>query len=62
MGDLGEVMGSSARTFRSNEESRQKTELIQSIRQAKGNKSEAARIMGIPRSTLVSQLKKFGLD
>jgi DNA-binding NtrC family response regulator len=62
MGDLGEGMGSSARSFRSNEESRQKTELIQSIRQAKGNKSEAARIMGIPRSTLVSQLKKFGLD
>ena len=37
-------------------------ELIQALRWAKGNKSEAARKLKIPRSTLVSQLKKFGLD
>jgi transcriptional regulator with GAF, ATPase, and Fis domain len=36
--------------------------LVNALSQARGNKSEAARALGIPRSTFFSRLKKFGLD
>ena len=36
-------------------------ELVRALATARGNKAEAARALGIARSTLVSQLKKFGL-
>ena len=36
-------------------------QLIDAIRKARGNKSEAARLLGVPRSTLFSQMKKHGL-
>lgn len=35
--------------------------LIDALREAGGNKSEAARLLGMPRSTLFSKLKKHGL-
>ena len=35
--------------------------LIDALRQAGGNKSEAARILGMPRTTFCSKLKKFDL-
>lgn len=52
----------SARSLREGEEARQKEEILHALQWARGNKSEAARKLKIPRSTLVSQLKKFGLD
>jgi transcriptional regulator with GAF, ATPase, and Fis domain len=52
----------SAQTLRAGEESRLRENLLQALKVARGNKSEAARHLKIPRSTLVSQLKKFGLD
>jgi transcriptional regulator with GAF, ATPase, and Fis domain len=35
--------------------------LIDALAEAKGNKSEAARLLGMPRSTLCSKLKKHGM-
>jgi DNA-binding NtrC family response regulator len=35
--------------------------LLDALSEAKGNKSEAARLLGMPRSTLCSKLKKHGL-
>ncbi len=52
----------SAQALRAGEESRLRENLLQALKVARGNKSEAARHLKIPRSTLVSQLKKFGLD
>jgi transcriptional regulator with GAF, ATPase, and Fis domain len=39
----------------------EREELVRAMAAARGNKSEAARALGIARSTLVSRLKKFGL-
>jgi DNA-binding NtrC family response regulator len=36
--------------------------LVAAVAQCGGNKSEAARLLGLPRSTLFSKLRKFGLD
>jgi len=35
--------------------------LVDALEQARGNKSEAARLLGLPRSTFFSKLKKHGL-
>ncbi len=37
-------------------------ELVDALERAAGNKAEAARELGVPRSTFFSQLKKYGLD
>ena len=34
----------------------------EALRRSGGNKAQAARLLGIPRSTLFSKLEKFGLD
>src|SRR5262249_5619950 len=39
----------------------EREELLRAMAAAHGNKAEAARALGIARSTLVSRLKKFGL-
>jgi len=54
--------GETAEALRAVEETRQREELLQALRLARGNKSAAARRLGVPRSTLVSQLKKHQLD
>jgi transcriptional regulator with GAF, ATPase, and Fis domain len=41
---------------------RQREELVRALAEAKGNKAEAARALGIPRSTLLSRMQKFGLS
>lgn len=43
------------------DETQQRQRLIAAMRDARGNKSEAARLLGLPRSTFFSQLKKYGL-
>ncbi|MHC5542348.1 helix-turn-helix domain-containing protein, partial [Singulisphaera rosea] len=35
--------------------------LLDALTEADGNKSEAARLLGMPRSTLCSKLKKHGM-
>jgi transcriptional regulator with GAF, ATPase, and Fis domain len=36
--------------------------LVEALARANGNKAEAARLLGIPRSTFFSRLKKFGME
>ncbi|MBW2107935.1 MAG: sigma 54-interacting transcriptional regulator [Deltaproteobacteria bacterium] len=43
-------------------EARQRRELIHALKQARGNKSEAARILGISRVTVWNRMKRFGID
>ncbi|WP_269745155.1 sigma-54 interaction domain-containing protein [Desulfonatronovibrio magnus] len=40
----------------------QKNELIEALRQSKGNKSQAARILGINRVTVLNRMRKYGID
>jgi transcriptional regulator of acetoin/glycerol metabolism len=41
---------------------RERERLVRALARAGGNKAEAARALGIARSTLVSRLKKYGLS
>jgi DNA-binding NtrC family response regulator len=49
-------------TERAERERREREHLVRALAAAAGNKAEAARALGVPRSTLVSKLKKFGLS
>jgi transcriptional regulator with GAF, ATPase, and Fis domain len=46
----------------STELSGERQSLVDALARANGNKAEAARLLGIPRSTLFSRLKKFGME
>jgi len=41
---------------------RERERLVRALAAAKGNKAEAARALGLARSTLLSRLKKHGLN
>ena len=41
---------------------REREQLVRALAAADGNKAEAARALGVARSTLVSRLKKLGLS
>ncbi len=41
---------------------KQKQDLIQALKQSGGNKSQAARILGINRVTVLNRMRKFGID
>ena len=43
-------------------EERTKKELIQALRQSRGNQTQAARILGISRVTVWNRMKRFGID
>jgi len=45
-----------------NREELKKEQLIEALRQAGGNQSEAARILGVSRGTVWNRMKKFGID
>ncbi len=47
---------------RSERERREREQLVRALAAAGGNKAEAARALGMARSTLISKLKKFGLS
>jgi transcriptional regulator with GAF, ATPase, and Fis domain len=53
---------SNGTSLRSERERFEREQLLQALRAAVGNKAEAARALGIARSTLVSRLKKLGLS
>ncbi len=40
----------------------ERTRLVDALARTSGNKAEAARLLGLPRSTFFSKLKKFGLS
>ncbi len=41
---------------------REKTELVQALQQAGGNKSQAARILGVHRGTVINRMRKYGVN
>jgi transcriptional regulator of acetoin/glycerol metabolism len=43
-------------------EKREREQLVRALAATGGNKAEAARALGMARSTLVSRLKKYGLS
>ena len=51
-----------ASSFRSERDRFEREQVERALDAAGGNKSEAARILGIARSTLISRMKKLGLD
>jgi DNA-binding NtrC family response regulator len=50
------------RAERAERDQRERERLVRALAAAKGNKAEAARALGLARSTLVSRLKKYGLS
>jgi len=50
------------RTWKSERERLEREQLVRALAGANGNKAEAARALGIARSTLVSRLQKLGLS
>jgi two-component system response regulator HydG len=54
-------MGKSVRSLRQGESSK-KEALIEALRISQGNKSEAARILGVNRVTVWNRMKKYGID
>jgi transcriptional regulator with GAF, ATPase, and Fis domain len=51
-----------ASSFRGERDRFEREQLVRALTAADGNKAEAARILGVARSTLVSRLKKLGID
>jgi len=43
-------------------QTRQKQELIDALKKSSGNKSQAARILGINRVTVLNRMRKYGID
>jgi transcriptional regulator with GAF, ATPase, and Fis domain len=54
-------LASALRAERSERERREREHLVRALAAAGGNKAEAARALGMARSTLISRLKKLGL-
>jgi transcriptional regulator with GAF, ATPase, and Fis domain len=50
------------RSMRDERLRREREELVRALADARGNKAEAARALGIPRSTLLSRMQKHGLS
>jgi transcriptional regulator with GAF, ATPase, and Fis domain len=55
------ALGSAIRAERGQRERREREQLVRALAAAGGNKAEAARALGMARSTLVSKLKRLGL-
>jgi DNA-binding NtrC family response regulator len=60
--DPGADLASALRAGRADRERREREALVRALAAAGGNKAEAARALGVARSTLVSRLKKYGLS
>jgi DNA-binding NtrC family response regulator len=58
---VDEVLGV-AGGVRAERDRREREQLVRALAAAKGNKAEAARALGLARSTLISRLKKHGLQ
>src|SRR5262249_46633688 len=58
----GDLVAGGARAARAERDRRERERLVRARAEAGGNKAEAARALGLARSTLVSRLKKHGLS
>ncbi len=56
------VLAGGVRAEREERDRREREQLVRALAAARGNKAEAARALGMARSTLVSRLKKHGLS
>lgn len=56
------ILVGGVRAERREREKRERERLVRALATARGNKAEAARALGLARSTLVSRLKKHGLS
>ena len=54
--------GGGVRVERADRDRREREQLVRALASTQGNKAEAARALGLARSTLVSRLKKHGLS
>jgi DNA-binding NtrC family response regulator len=61
-GDGPEEPGLGVRADRTERDRREREQLVRALAATGGNKAEAARVLGLARSTLVSRLKKHGLS
>jgi len=50
------------RAERAERDRREREQLVHALATTKGNKAEAARLLGLARSTFVSRMKKHGLS
>jgi transcriptional regulator with GAF, ATPase, and Fis domain len=56
------IVAGGVRAERAERDRRERERLVRALAAARGSKAEAARALGMPRSTLVSRLKKHGLQ
>ena len=57
--ELGE--GKAATTLLEELEQAEKRRVIEALQQRGGSRTEAARLLGIPRTTLLNKLRRYGL-
>src|SRR5207245_2331844 len=57
-----EVAPAGVQGERAERDRREREQLVRALAATKGNKAEAARALGLARSTLLSRLKKHGLS
>lgn len=61
-GQTAAPAGGALQQIGSKESADERTELIRALIQAGGNKSEAARILGVHRGTVINRMRKYGVD
>ncbi|HEV3257575.1 MAG TPA: sigma 54-interacting transcriptional regulator [Gemmataceae bacterium] len=61
-GQMAQTPAAGVRAEREEHGRRERERLVRALAAARGNKAEAARALGLPRSTLLSRLQKYGLS
>jgi transcriptional regulator with GAF, ATPase, and Fis domain len=60
--EAGTAVGSEGVDRFSAAENAQRAELVAALREARGNKSQAARLLGVSRVTVLNRMRKYGVD
>lgn len=56
------IVGGATSVWNDDDPESERRQLVEALRQCGGNKTKAARRLGLPRSTYFSKLKKYGID